>query len=650
MTDILAIPGDILSGGSQQPEQQPETEAPEPDPSMAGALSDDSATTVLPPSFGQKVAQSANDLAEQQTPQQAARPSSWARTLVGGVMDALSGFVAGGGAGQAAAKNQQELLARNDRLKQQAIENRQKQQQMSREEAIARATIAHENAATVYDEMNAATLSYKNQALGVETGKSMLKPYIDAGTPILAEGLDNVAANNLIREKKLSPTQQHGFPTGQVPVLGPDGEPLTDKAGNPVMRNTYTVIGDVPKITFDEANSKLVSENTPYKIPPGSTMSGIVGGTILQNAKSTQTARMLADEQLEKAGIEKTKTDIDRDALAFAPTWNRAMAKAGQNVRAALTHVETDKDISQRYPNAAALVANIYGGQKNLDEVEDQQETERQKQQELNDKEATKDDWTGNPKAQTPQEFISSLSPEQQDILKDIHSGQIVPERLSYLLARNPGIIEALAKGYPDIDTTKLQGYPKLYNEFHSGDIAKQLANGGTVLKHLKELNDARSITSHIGTNAFGIGGLDARQKYQTALNQVAGELGQFYKENNIPNAERVIDALGSTFGRGGGIKEASHLVGEKIDEWQDLWDRGAPSDVYKPKFPDVSAEAKRARAALDPTYATQVNAKPTPQTHVFDPQAWAKANPNGDVNAAIEAAKAQGYAIKANP
>ena len=36
----------------------------------------------------------------------------------------------------------------------------------------------------------------------------------------------------------------------------------------------------------------------------------------------------------------------------------------------------------------------------------------------------------------------------------------------------------------------------------------------------------------------------------------------------------------------------------------------------------------------------------PTPQTHAFDVAAWSKANPNGDVNAAMAAAKAQNYRI----
>lgn len=44
---------------------------------------------------------------------------------------------------------------------------------------------------------------------------------------------------------------------------------------------------------------------------------------------------------------------------------------------------------------------------------------------------------------------------------------------------------------------------------------------------------------------------------------------------------------------------------------------------------------------------APQPSATPAPQTHVFDSKAWAAANPGKDVNAAVAAAKAQGYEVK---
>src|SRR5262249_24821543 len=149
-----------------------------------------------------------------------------------------------------------------------------------------------------------------------------------------------------------------------------------------------------------------------------SKMSGLVGGTILQQAKSSQTVKMLADQQLEEAGIKQAHLDLDRDSLTFAPTWSQAMAKAGQNVKKALTYVETDPTIKKKYPNASSLVANIYGGQKNVDGVIDHQVTEQQKAEELRQKEQSKGDYQGDPNAQTPAAFLSSLAPNEQETIK----------------------------------------------------------------------------------------------------------------------------------------------------------------------------------------------------------------------------------------
>lgn len=596
MTDIFSP----LAGESEAP-QTPETQAPEPDASMAGALSGDSGTTVLPPSFGQTVAHSANAAAAQQSPQQAAKPGAWARTLLGGVMDALSGFVAGGGAGPQQAEIAQRDIAQRNQQKQQGIENQQKQQQMSREEAIARATIAHENASTTFDEMNAATLSYANQLKAIESGKTILKVYTDAKAPILAEGIDSTQLANFVKEHKLSPSQQHGFATAQVPVLGTDGQPQTDKAGNPVMRNTYTVVGDVPDVSLHDLAAQLASENTPYTLPPGSKTSGLVAGTILQNAKSAQTVKMMADEQLEKAGIEKVKTDIDRDALAFAPTWNQAMAKSEQNVQRALQYVSTDPQISKKYPNASSLVANIYGGQKNLAEVQHNQTEEQQKAEELAQKKQAGGDYKGDPTLSGPA-FLASLPPDQQNIVKMIGEGRAPLNNPGYVIARKPEILNAVEQAYPgQFDGSKVKAYQDTYHDFTAGKSADALTNGGTALQHLAELKELNTAYSRLPIGSD-------KSAFESKLNQVVGELAQFYKENNIPGAEHLRSNLGSKIGfRDSAINTAAGSLGDKLYEMKTRWTNAAPSKAYEAGMPNVSPGAKQALAKLSPA-AAQLN------------------------------------------
>ena len=97
-------------------------------------------------------------------------------------------------------------------------------------------------------------------------------------------------------------------------------------------------------------------------------------------------------------------------------------------------------------------------------------------------------------------------------------------------------------------------------------------------------------------------------------------------------------------------IPEIAHLMQDRIDAVQNKWNDGAPSDAYKPPRQILDDKARQSLVNIIGGEAhfrpLQAAAPPTPQTHAFDVAAWSKANPNGDVNAAITAAKAQNYRI----
>ena len=563
------------------------------------------------PSFSKDVATNANTMAASNPAPQ--RPGSWARALMGGVVDALAGAGAGGkvpegagglyGAGAAA----RQIQARRDQQKQQGIENQQKQAQMSSQEAISRATIAHENAATMQDELLNANLSSGAQAKGIETGKAALQPYITGGAPILQEGITSDEAQALIQQKKLSPSQQHAFPSGQVPVLGKDGQPMTDKAGNPVMRNTYTVVGDVPQVTLDAATSKLISENTPYKLPEGTTMSGIVYGTLVQRAKSAKTAQLAVDEQLEKAGIEKSNLDLTAAAQKMRPDWGAALAKSNLDVGKALHYMLTDPQMRQKYPDAVGLVSSLYGNQKNLDEVLHNQNEEKlkaaedaQKAKEDKEKADAKGDYTGDPNATTPQAFLASLSPNEQGIVKEIGEGRAPLNNPGYLLARKSQIMEAVARAYPDFDGSKIKSYQDTYHDFTAGKTSIALNSGGTALQHLDELRALNTKWSRIpGTKDY--------QAYQNKVNTVAPELARFYGNDTEQGIKNLKDTLDATFNRDAAIVTQAKSMGDKIDSYEQQWLNAAPSKAYQAPMPGISDAAKQARAKLDPQYAAKV-------------------------------------------
>jgi hypothetical protein len=632
-----STPIGALAGQDQAP--PPVQQAPE--------TPDTGITPLAGPSFAQQVGQGANDLAEQQGPQQASKPGAWARTLVGAVQSALAGFGAGGrvppGAGAlygvgAAARQAQE---RTDKLQQQQVENQQKQQQMGREEAIARATIAHENAATAQEQMLTSQLSQNYRQKNIEMGNAALGPYVKAGAGVIQQDLDSDEVQALISSKKLDPTQQHAFATGQKPILDSSGKPMVDAAGNPEFRPTYTVVGDVPQVELDDATSKLISENTPYKLPVGSKMSGLVYGTLVAQAQAAQTAQEAVNQARRESGLKDDELTQQEGWTKMLPAWGSALSKSGNDPLKALHYMETNPQMKQQFPDAATTVEAHYTP-KVLEDARKDRVEEAQKQEELNQKaqeDAAKDEWTGSATAKNPQEFLGSLKPEQQALLDDIHSGRIVPERIGYLITRNPQLLEAVAAAYPDIDTSKLQNYPKLYQDFTSGKDSQQIKAIATAFEHLNELDSLNTMASRIP-------GSDANRRLNDKLTTVSSELAGAYGENTEQQIKQIRADLGSPFNRKAAIQEQAKSLSDRYSNIEQQWKEGAPSAVYEAQMPQISAQAKQARASLDPRYAQEAKANPTPQTHVFNPALWQKANPNGDVNAAIAAAKQQGFAI----
>lgn len=237
-----------------------------------------------------------------------------------------------------------------------------------------------------------------------------------------------------------------------------------------------------------------------------------------------------------------------------------------------------------------------------------------------------------------------------------IGTGHITVQRLDYLLARNPELLQQVTAKYPDFDSSKAAAYPAVYKEFTStknGTAGNALNSGATALKHLKELSDMNTIASHIpGTPAYNA--------YQNKVDTVAPELAKFYGDATVPAIASIKSTLAATLpgNRQAGIQTQAKSMGDKFDSYEKTWTNAAPSKGYEAPMPGVDDKAIEARAALDPAYRQRVvaqqapapaavpNAAAPPATHVFSPTAWKKANPNGDVNQAIAAAKAQKYTV----
>lgn len=238
-----------------------------------------------------------------------------------------------------------------------------------------------------------------------------------------------------------------------------------------------------------------------------------------------------------------------------------------------------------------------------------------------------------------------------QSTVDAIGTGKIALDRLGYLLARNPDLVTQVTAKYPDFDSSKAAAYPSVYKEFTStkpGTAGNALNSGGTALVHLKELSEMNTVASHIpGTPSYNA--------YNNKVDTVAPELAKFYGDATVPAIDSIKSTLTATLpgNRQRAIETQAKSMGDKFDSYEQTWKNAAPSKAYEAPMPQVNQKAIDARAALDPAYrarlvtaAQPAPPPPQPASHAFSPTAWSRANPGGDVNAAIAAAKAQGYPV----
>jgi hypothetical protein len=231
-------------------------------------------------------------------------------------------------------------------------------------------------------------------------------------------------------------------------------------------------------------------------------------------------------------------------------------------------------------------------------------------------------------------EMMTGTGEGNGGLVDEIGKGKMAPERMGYLLARNPQLMSAVAAKYPDFDSSKIQGYIAATKDFTSGTTSKQLNAGGTALKHLEELNNLNTDKSHIpGTSDYN--------RYQNKVDTVASELAKFYGDATIPAIASIKSTLAAQLpgNRKAAIQEQAKSMGDKLDSYEQQWKNAAPSSSYQAPMPGIDAGAKAARAKLDPAYAARTQSQSGPKVgdiedgHRFkggnpaDPNSWEKVN-----------------------
>lgn len=218
----------------------------------------------------------------------------------------------------------------------------------------------------------------------------------------------------------------------------------------------------------------------------------------------------------------------------------------------------------------------------------------------------------------------TSGTSSRAQLVQDVLHGNIVPERYGYMLGKKEGqefLAQVSAEAEKEgilLDTAKLAAYPKVYEQFTStkpGTAGFAVNAGATGLRHLQELMKLNTIASRNPlTKDY--------KAFHDQLDTLVPELIKFY---NMPDTDKSVSSLKGTLGgllnRDAAIKQQAHALGQKLDEYHQQWKNAAPSPMYQAPMPQMTDEAKYARAHLDPEYAAKL----------FSVSQWKQAHPEAD-------------------
>jgi hypothetical protein len=588
----------------------------------------------IPPSVSQTllgIGRSAK-AALQSNPQAAQQPMGWAKALVGGVLDHISGTL-----GDAAAADTKEssgalggiertIAARQQRLaqeKQQQFENQQKQNINDAAIQRDRLETAHINAQMRQEQVVASRQGAEYFDKQGEDGRKELDTYLtpQEGAPaakILMGSVESPIPSDKIaqamKDGKVSGVEHHAIPVGKVDI-GPD------KDGNPQYEQGYVIVSNLPQVTpsKDWINRYNATHPGDAQLNPDrpAPMPGISFRDLTQQIRNVETATAAAKSAAIDAGDKQRADSINEEYNNFdgASLWMNALAHAkhpgnpDEAYANLMAKANSDPKFAQQYPHLQQDIIRAQGFKdqddynKHVDDVRKEAETERHNRadeaQKAQDAKAKKGGYEGDPNAPTPQAFLDSLDPEAKSTVQLIGTGRAPLNNPSYLLARNPAIMEAVSKAYPDFDISKVKSYQDTYKDYTSGPTAKQLKAGGTALGHLAELqqlNNNWSLVPH--TREW--------TAYQNKLDTLAAELAGFYGTDTVSGIASIKETLGATLpqNRNAAINTQAQSMSDRFNSLEAAWKNAAPSSAYEAPMPNISLQAQQARAKLDPTYA----------------------------------------------
>lgn len=320
-----AGPNPLVVPAVAAPAAPPASNPPPPEGSGVNVL----AATAPQGSFAQKLAVAADKLGIPRKANGAPQPGGWARSLVGAAQSALAGInesaigtenanapIPAGASGLGVGL--QRALQANQTRKQVIQDEKIKRQEAMAHEQIQMMDVDHARRAMAKDDPENAALDTH-----VSEDAPLLKSYVEGGeggegsAPILGEHLTQQEVAQRIQEGHLDPVQMHRFADGKKIIPG-----QTDKYGNPVYEQTFTVVGDAPTVTVSPTVAERfkdahITSADGKEIAAGSTMPGWVFGTLSQRLQNRETGIKAVNLARDRADLEEldTKQKIENSRL-----------------------------------------------------------------------------------------------------------------------------------------------------------------------------------------------------------------------------------------------------------------------------------------------------------------------------------------------
>jgi hypothetical protein len=594
------------------------------------------------------------------SPQVMAQPGGWARAVLAGVSSMMSGLgdasavgqiPSGGGALTGIART---MNAQNQRVAQEKQANSAEQSaQLQRAETTQRIMMNTRNIYRADQEDRAA-----NYKMNDEYMKTFDKTHDSQ------EMNQDQLTDALKKDPKFWLTHT-GRPTSEVPVMEGDHQKI-GADGKPAFAPMYTIASTTARDGSEGRWETTAAQSKLYKLGGNDIPEGSIMNT--ENRDSAQAAGMAVHQVNmidEKANEEETSAEQAAQLSVVnqnpsiqrykAMVVNQPLAGLNQAKDNTQAHIASiDQMIAQGQqrgsdPTAQSAIQALQQKKQEMiqegqnidkaiggfnqkaqdsyskwqdDAVKRQDDQAKQAEVVRHDKaeEYGKDmdrkvksgDFLGDPNAKSPQEFLQSLDPKSRALVQMIGEGRAPLNNPGYLLAKKPEIMEAVGIGYPVVrdgsgdivsgfDASKIKGYAETYIDFTKGKTSVALNAGGTALGHLRELKALNTAASVIpGTTAYA--------RYQNKAQTVSSELAKFYGTDNIPGVEAIRSSLAAIGApnRDAAIGTQAQSMGDKLDSFATTWKNAAPSREYQQNMPDISIQAKQARASLDPEYARQ--------------------------------------------